>query len=67
MIGYVINEYGVAINYSVAVSLMDPIICEELHNKLAPCTAQQFFDEYCEAHKEITGETWELAKENPIY
>lgn len=63
----VYNEYGVEIPYSVAVSLMDDEIRERLHNKLAPCTDQKFFDEYVELHERTFGEVWELAKENPCY
>lgn len=63
----VVNEYGIEINYNIAVSLMDEEIREELHNEIAPCTDQAFFDAYASKHLEKFGEEWELAKENPCY
>lgn len=68
----VTNNYGVDIDYDVAVNLMDDKIREQLHEKLVmqsdeDCTEQKFFDEYCKAHEEKYGEEWELAKENPCY
>lgn len=61
------NFYGVAIDFEVAVSMMDDEIREELNDKLAPCSEQLFFDEYVKAHEEKFGEEFELAKENPCY
>lgn len=61
------NEYGVGINYEVAVNLMDEEIREELHGEMAPCTEQEFFDRYTAEHEKKFSETWELAKVNPCY
>lgn len=61
------NEYGTEINFNAAVALMDSDIREELHNELAPCTDQEFFDAYCKAHEAKYGEEFELAKENPVW
>ncbi|WP_293969632.1 DNA-binding transcriptional regulator [uncultured Ruminococcus sp.] len=68
----VTNDYGVDIDYDIAVNMMDDEIREQLHEKLVmqsdeDCTEQKFFDEYCKAHEEKYGEEWELAKENPCY
>lgn len=68
----VTNDYGVDIDYDIAVNMMDDEIREQLHQKLvmqsdADCTEQKFFDEYCKAHEDKYGEEWELAKENPCY
>ena len=68
----VTNDYGVDIDYDVAVNLMDDEIREQLHEKLVmqsdeDCTEQKFFDEYCKAYEDKYGEEWELAKENPCY
>lgn len=63
----IMNEYGVEIDSSVALSLMDDDIREELIYKLTPCNMQELFDAYCKAHKEKFGEQWELAKSNPVY
>ena len=63
----VLNEYGVEVDFDVAVSMMDDEIREEIHMDMAPCTDQEFFDEYAKRHAEKYGEEWELAKENPCY
>lgn len=61
----VINFYDVKIDFDVAVNLMDDKIREEIHMNLTPCTAQEFFDAYCEAHEIKFGEEFECAKKNP--
>ena len=63
----VINASGTEVDFAAAVELMDDELREELHGKLAPCTDQEFFDAYAEAHKERFGEEWELSKENPVF
>ena len=61
------NNYGVEIEWSTAVNLMDDDLREELNANLAPCTEQEFFEAYAKAHENKFGEEWELAKENPCY
>lgn len=61
------NFYGVGIGFGAAVNLMDDDLREEIHADLAPCTEQEFFDEYAKRHEAKFGESWELAKENPCY
>ena len=63
----VVNEYGVNVDYDLAVSFMDDDLREQIHGALAPCTDQQFFDEYVKRHEQKFNEVWELAKENPCY
>lgn len=63
----VTNSFGCEIDYKVAECNMDDEIREELHNELAPCDDQLFFDEYAKKHFEKYNEVWELAKENPCY
>ena len=63
----VINSYGIEINYNAAVELMDDELREEVHADLAPCTDQEFFDEYSRRHAERFGESWEMDKRNPCY
>lgn len=63
----VINSYGTEINYNAAVYLMDDELREEVHADLAPCTEQEFFDEYARRHAERFGEIWEMDKRNPCY
>lgn len=61
------NEFGVEINFDAAVNFMDDEIREMLHEEIAPCTDQEFFDAYCKAHEDKFDEEWELAKENPVF
>lgn len=44
------------VDFDAAVNLMDDDIREALHWSIAPCTEQDFFDAYCEAHEEKYGE-----------
>ena len=44
------------VDFEAAVNLMDDDIREALHQSIAPCTEQEFFDAYCEAHEEKYGE-----------
>ena len=57
----VINANGTEIDYSAAVALMDDDICAELNDKIAPCTEQEFFPAYEQAHEAKYGEEWELS------
>lgn len=63
----VINKNEVEIDYEGAVMLMDDDLREELHGELAPCTEQEFFTAYENAHEEKFGEEWELSKRNPVW
>lgn len=57
---YIIDQNGNKIDYEAAVSLMDDNICEELHGEIAPCTDQEFYDAYCEQHKEVYKEEFRV-------
>lgn len=59
------NEYGVEIDFDAAANLMDAEICEDVNFDLAPCTEQEFFDEYVKRHLAKYGEEFEPAKKNP--
>lgn len=61
------NEYGVEVDFDSAVLMMHDEVREMVHNNLAPCTDQEFFDAYCAAHYDAFGEVWELAKQNPVW
>lgn len=39
-------------DYDAAVNLMDDELREEIHAELAPCTNQEFIEEYARRHKE---------------
>ena len=52
----VINSWGTTIakndnDWETIVNYMDRDVAEEIHLKLAPCSNQEFFDAYCEAHE----------------
>jgi hypothetical protein len=63
----IMNNHGVVIVFEDAVKYMDDDIREKLHDRLAPCTEQDFFDAYARDHEKNFGETWELEKRNPIW
>ena len=65
--GDVVNRQGESINYEAAVELMDNEIRERLHSEMAPCSNQDFFTAYENAHEIKYGEEWELSKRNPIW
>jgi len=46
------NLRGNDIPYLAAVTLMDFDLREAIHGDLAPCTEQEFFDEYAKRHLE---------------
>ena len=63
----VINKHGVEVDFEFAVNMMEEEIREEIHNKLSPCTDQEFFDAYVEKHANVYGEEdWQPAQRNPI-
>jgi len=41
---------GKVVDFEAAVELMDDEIREQLHSKIAPCTNQEFIDQYVIAH-----------------
>ena len=47
----VINQDGRLIDFYAAVQLMDDDIRERLHEEMAPCTPQEFYNAYVEAHE----------------
>lgn len=53
---------GKTIDFDAAVNLMDDEIREDLHNKMAPCTDQEFLDAYVQAHAaKFDGEEFQVA------
>lgn len=63
----VINVAGEQVDFEMATMFMDTDILEQVHNDLAPCTDQKFFDEYCRRHREQTGKEFYLNEECPVY
>lgn len=52
------------IDFDAAMNVADPEIVEELHGRLAPCTDQEFYDAYCEAHIDRYNDEFEPDKPN---
>jgi len=63
----VINQYGEVLNFAAAVNLMDDDLREQIHNDMAPCSNQEFFDAYVNAHAEKFGEAWVLDDPTPVW
>lgn len=63
----VTNRWGTEIYYNAATVLMDDDLREDVHMDMAPCSEQEFFDEYCKRHEEKYGEPWLLDTPNPNY
>ena len=51
-----VNVNGNEVSMDAAVMLMDDEIREAIHFDIAPCTAQEFVDDYCKRHFEKYGE-----------
>lgn len=54
------NRTGEEMDYEAAVMLMDDDIREELHREIAPCTDEEFLNEYAERHFEKYGEEFTI-------
>ena len=63
----VVNRCGNEIDFDAALQLMDDEIRERLHSELAPCSEQEFFTAYEQAHAERYGTDWELSAPNPVW
>ena len=51
---------GEMVDFDAAVNLMDDEIRETVHADIAPCTDQDFMDEYVKRHEAKYGETFEI-------
>lgn len=51
-----VNVNGNEVSMDAAVMLMDDEIREAVNFDIAPCTEQEFVDEYCKRHFEKYGE-----------
>ena len=51
---------GNTIDFDAAVELMDDDLREEIHAALAPCTEQEFLDEYVKRHEKKFGEEFKV-------
>jgi len=57
---FVKDSNGNAIDFDAAVELMDDELREAIHEELAPCTDQEFYDAYVKAHYEKYDEIFEV-------
>ena len=48
----VINKINEAVDFDATVMLMDDEIREMINEELAPCTEQEFFEAYAQAHED---------------
>lgn len=66
----IVNRNGATFRLSDWGSIncyMDDDTREELYRELAPCSEQEFFTAYAEAHEKKFREQWELDKANPTW
>lgn len=63
----VINRNEIEIDFETSVNYMDDEIREQLAQEITPCTEQEFFTAYENAHEQKFGEEWELSKANPCW
>lgn len=61
------NPHNREIDFAAAHNLMDDQLCNAIASDLAPCSEQEFFDEYCRRHVAKYGSSFEPAKENPVW
>lgn len=55
----VADYWGKAVDFDAAAQYMDGDLREDLHNRLAPCSNQKFFEAYAAAHADkFGGEEW---------
>lgn len=51
---------GEMVDFDAAVNLMDDEIREAVHADIAPCTDQEFMDEYVKRHEAKYGEEFKV-------
>ena len=54
-----ITENGF-IDWETVVHYMDDDIREEVHAELAPCSNEEFYNRYCELHRQKFGEDFDI-------
>ena len=50
--------HGAQVDFDAAVNLMDDEIRKAVHASLAPCSPQEFLDEYVKRHEGKYGDTF---------
>lgn len=54
------DRYGNDVCFEALVQLMDDETRERVHEELAPCTEQEFYNRYCELHEELFDEEFNI-------
>ena len=48
------------VNFDACVAMMDDDLREEIHSEIAPCTDQEFIDEYAKRHEAKFDEPFQI-------
>lgn len=64
---FIENAYGQKFDWDTVVNLMDDEIREQVHDEIAPCTPQEFYNRYCALHLEKYGDCFGFEYSNPQY
>lgn len=54
------DRNGNDVCFEALVQLMDDETRERVHEELAPCTEQEFYNRYCELHEELFDEEFNI-------
>ncbi len=65
MTATIINSYGEEFDFEATVQMMDDEVRESVHEDMAPCSEQEFFDEYCKRHEAKFGEPFIFDERHP--
>ena len=65
--GMVHTSGGKWVSYDTAEQHMDDDLREKIHADLSPCTAQEFFNEYCRSHLNKFGKRFVADEDNPVW
>ena len=65
MTATIINSYGKEFDFEATVQMMDDEVRESVHEDMAPCSEQEFFDEYCKRHEAKFGEPFTFDERHP--
>ncbi len=55
-----INGIEREVSYEACIYFMDDYLAEKIHDRLAPCTDQEFLDAYVKAHKAVFDEHFSI-------
>lgn len=55
---YVKNRHNRETDYDIAVYIMGPELREQIHREFAPCSDQEFYNEYSKAYLKKYNKEW---------